>query len=152
MRKQNLSQLRAETTVSALAVSSRENDLSFLRVVFGDASWKLHEVHNISEALILMKRRHLDLVITDRDLPDGTWRRLLDAFRSLPSPPPLIVTSRLADEYLWAEVLNEGGFDVLAQPLDREETVRVISAATRRSHNDLCQVRQRRPAALGAGA
>ena len=50
--------------------------------------------------------------------------------------PPVIVTARLADDYLWAEVLNEGGFDVLAQPFDREEVIRVISAATRRSHNE----------------
>jgi hypothetical protein len=35
----------------------------------------------------------------------------------LPDPPVLIVTSRLADEYLWAEALNPGAYDVLASRL-----------------------------------
>ena len=97
-----------------------------------------------------MKRRPLDLVITDRDVPEGGWRRMLDALKSLPAPLPLIVTSRLADDYVWAEVLNEGGYDVLAQPFDREEVVRVISAATRHNHNAGYQAR-RKPLVLTAG-
>jgi len=41
-------------------------------------------------------------------------------------PPLLIVTSRLADERLWAEVLNLGAHDVLAKPFNAEEVVRVL--------------------------
>jgi hypothetical protein len=33
----------------------------------------------------------------------------LVAIQRVPKPPLLVVTSRLADEYLWAEVLNLGG-------------------------------------------
>jgi FixJ family two-component response regulator len=39
------------------------------------------------------------------------------------------VTSRLADEYLWAEVLNLGGYDVLAKPLDKQEVSRTLNLA-----------------------
>jgi hypothetical protein len=39
------------------------------------------------------------------------------------------VTSRLADERLWSEVLNLGGYDVLPQPLDRNEALRTIGLA-----------------------
>jgi DNA-binding response OmpR family regulator len=45
------------------------------------------------------------------------------------SPPKLIVTSRLADERLWSEVLNLGGFDVLAQPFNPREALRCIGEA-----------------------
>ena len=45
----------------------------------------------------------------------------------------LVVTSRIADEWLWAEVLNLGGYDVLAQPFDREEVTRVVRSAVRAS-------------------
>ena len=51
--------------------------------------------------------------------------------------PVLIVTSKVADEYLWSEVLNLGGYDVLAQPLDRDEVTRVArSAITATSRED----------------
>jgi hypothetical protein len=39
------------------------------------------------------------------------------------------VFSRLADESLWARVLNLGGFDVLMTPFEAEEVLRVTFAA-----------------------
>ncbi len=43
----------------------------------------------------------------------------------------MIVASRVTDEALWAEVLNLGGYDVLVQPFDRTEVLRVTDAALR---------------------
>lgn len=142
---------RPEETVTALAVSANREDLAFLSQLFRDANWTLLEAQSVAEARKIAGRHRLDLVITDRNLPDGDWRRLREAFK--PFSQPLIVTSRLADDYLWAEVLNEGGYDVLAQPFDREEVTRVISAATRRSHNELRRITPpARPLTLTAGA
>jgi len=45
------------------------------------------------------------------------------------APPLLIVASRLADERLWAEVLNLGGYDVLLKPFEPAELRRVIGNA-----------------------
>jgi DNA-binding response OmpR family regulator len=49
--------------------------------------------------------------------------------------PTLIVTSRLADDELWAEVLNLGAYDVLAQPFDPDEVYRVVFLAWQHSKN-----------------
>jgi DNA-binding response OmpR family regulator len=70
-------------------------------------------------------------VIAERDLPLGDWKDLLAAIRLLPDPPLLIVTSRLADEYLWAEVLNLGGHDVIAKPFLLAELRWVLAGAWR---------------------
>ena len=56
------------------------------------------------------------------------WQRW-PGFRALPL---LIVTSRLADAYLGAEVLNLGGYDVLAKPFKSAEFIQVMSMAWRR--------------------
>ena len=40
-----------------------------------------------------------------------------------PFPPSLIVLSCRADEFLWAKVLNLGGFDVLMTPFEAEEVL-----------------------------
>jgi DNA-binding response OmpR family regulator len=69
------------------------------------------------------------VVVCERDLPDGSWKHLLDKVETLARPPRLIVASRLADERLWAEVLNLGGYDVLATPFDADEVYRVVSYA-----------------------
>ena len=52
----------------------------------------------------------------------------LEYLESLPNPPLLIVTSRLADERLWAEVLNLGAWDVLAKPFDDGEVLRTVQS------------------------
>jgi DNA-binding NtrC family response regulator len=39
------------------------------------------------------------------------------------------VTSRAADERLWAEALNLGAYDVLAKPFDPTEVCRIVSLA-----------------------
>ena len=54
---------------------------------------------------------------------------MLDHISLLPDPPLLIVTSRLADERLWAEALNLGAWDVLARPFDEDEVSRIVSVA-----------------------
>ena len=126
---------RPANCVTALAViAGRES--AYLRDLFGEAGWVLIEAGGCLEAVAALRRRSVDVVICERAVDDGDWRLLLRAVQALSSSPALIVTTPLADEYLWAEVLNEGGFDVLSQPLDREETFRVISAAMRRGENE----------------
>jgi FixJ family two-component response regulator len=66
------------------------------------------------------------------------WTKLC----ALDTPPPLIVTSRHADNRLWGEVLNLGGFDVLAKPLDEDEVRRVVESADRRRQAQLLAVEQ----------
>jgi hypothetical protein len=53
------------------------------------------------------------VVVCERDLTPGSWKEVLDQVTILPDPPAFIVTSRLADERLWAESLKLGAFDVL---------------------------------------
>jgi DNA-binding response OmpR family regulator len=121
--------------VSALLVGGSENDRAFLRHLFRQSRWNLFRARNRRHAAEILQGNRVQVVISDCDLPGFDWRELLDALRAFPQPPLLVVTARLADESLWAEVLNRGGYDVLAQPLDREEVTRVMSAATRHFHN-----------------
>jgi len=54
---------------------------------------------------------------------------MLEHLSSSPREPLLIVSSRNADERLWAEVLNLGGFDVIATPFDSFEVSFVAATA-----------------------
>ena len=75
----------------------------------------------------------ISVVICEALLPDGDWKDVLACMGQTKTSSVLVVTSKIADESLWAEVLNLGGYDVLAQPLDREEVTRVVSSAVRAS-------------------
>lgn len=117
--------------VSALAVGEFENDRALLHDIFASAGWSLHEAHDRRHAMQTLERNPVQVVLAECELPNWSWKKVLNDLRRLARPPQLVVASRTADDYLWSEVLNWGGFDVLPQPLERDETERVIAAACR---------------------
>ncbi len=87
----------------------------------------------IKEALRQVGQHAPGVILCERDLPDGTWKDLWEVVREHTIAPSFIVTSRLADECLWAEVLNLGAYDVLMKPFEPAEVRRVIQSACRQS-------------------
>ena len=76
-----------------------------------------------------MRDQSVPVLLCECALADGNWEDLLKAVAELPAPPKVIVYSRLADESLWAKVLNLGGFDVLMTPFEPEDVLRVAFSA-----------------------
>jgi DNA-binding response OmpR family regulator len=128
--------------VSALAVGASDGDQGKLERIFRECGWTLGRVRTRSEARDFMNSTPVRVVISERELPEGGWQEMLDDLMERAEPPSLLVTSRLADDSFWAEVLNMGAYDVLAQPLDSEEVLRVVSAAARHFEN---QSQRRQP-------
>jgi DNA-binding response OmpR family regulator len=116
---------------SALLVSPVSEDHEFLGQLFVQHNWKLYGVRTIGSAVALLREKPVPVVITERDLPLGDWKDLLAATQQIAHRPLLVVASRLADEYLWTEVLNLGGHDVLAKPLLAKELRWVLESAWR---------------------
>src|SRR5690242_5963630 len=117
--------------VSALAVGEFEQDRPLLQNIFREHGWNLFEAQDRRRAMQFLERHPIHVVLAESEMPSWNWRKVLSDLRRLAQPPQLIVTSRTADDYLWAEVLNIGGYDVLPQPLEREEVERVVAAARR---------------------
>lgn len=69
------------------------------------------------------------VVLCECPLPDGSWKDVLGQLAPMQDRPRLIVFSRHADEDLWAEVLDLGGFDLLATPFRDEELIFTIGSA-----------------------
>ena len=66
-------------------------------------------------------------VITEGSLANGrSWKDVLNEIHRMAAPPPLIVTDRLADERLWAEVLNLGAYDLISKPFVPREVLHVV--------------------------
>ena len=117
--------------ITLLAVCLDQNDCSSLRDILQEENWTVHAAGTCDEALRFMRRSSPTVVACDRQLPDGNWKDVFQGVCRLSDPPPLIVVSRHADETLWAEVLNLGGYDVLAKPFEKSEVSRVLKMAFR---------------------
>jgi DNA-binding response OmpR family regulator len=91
--------------------------------------WKFSACPTLAAARAALRKARVPVVVCESDLQQGTWKEVLEELRALPNPPLLIVTSRCADERLWAEALNLGAYDVLAQPFDGSEVSRIVNMA-----------------------
>jgi DNA-binding response OmpR family regulator len=118
-----------ERVVTVLAVSNCEEDRRSLRNIFQHSNWVMHEAACCRDARTILGKYSCAVVLCERHLPDGDWKQVLRMLESMEHPPLLVVTSHLADEVLWAEVLNLGGYDLLPKPFDQNEVVRTVSVA-----------------------
>lgn len=115
--------------IVALLISPLEPDHATLQRLSAEQGWTLYVTTSLGSASILLKEKPASVVLTEKDLPTGNWKDVLDAVRALPDPPFVVVSSEDVDDYLWAEALNLGAYDVLAKPLDSTEVILVFTSA-----------------------
>lgn len=118
-----------DRTVTVLIIGEPGGDRDSLRSILSHSNWVVHEAASKAEALDVLRSNRISVVLCGCKLADGDWRSVLELVGALPNAPPLIVTSRRADDSLWAEVLNLGGYDLLPAPFDRREVIRVTGVA-----------------------
>jgi DNA-binding NtrC family response regulator len=129
MRSQVRPILHRTRPEAVLAVNLSRDDHSALTTMFATLPWRLMSAATLAQGVRQTISQNVRVVVCERDLPDGNWKLLFDKVGELANPPRFIVASRLADDRLWAEVLNLGGYDVLATPFDADEVHRVVSYA-----------------------
>jgi len=112
-----------------------EEDHRELEAFIGN--WTLLRADGLPQALKLLKDNEVAVVLYENDSKPGTWIDLLQFITQQTHPPYFIVTSRVADERLWAEVLNLGAYDLLAKPFARTEVVQVIASAWLHWHDEV---------------
>jgi DNA-binding NtrC family response regulator len=72
---------------------------------------------------------HYDVVIVDAELPDGGWRSVLEQVLVSRPECEVLVYSRCGEEELWADVIQSGAFDLIPEPLNRGELLRIVGSA-----------------------
>ena len=130
-----------------LAVFSALEDRMTLTSIFAHSNWKLRFTGALPQTQTALSRAPVGVVITEASLSDGhCWKDLLNEIQKMGDPPPLIVADRLANDRLWAEVLNLGGYDLLVKPLDAREVLHAVTTACRRCEDEQAMAVRRKPA------
>ena len=94
-----------------------------LEMVVGQWQWDVEFVYRVEDA-VRRQREELAPVVICEASGVGDWRRLVGE-----SLPLVVVISHLADDALWQEVLQAGGYDVLRIPLEGRELGKVLEVA-----------------------
>lgn len=115
--------------IRVLYISPNLGDQAALRGIVERIPCELSVAFNCQQAAAQITKEQTPVIFCDSVLEDGTWKRILNQIQERSRQPLLIVTSRLADEELWAEVLNLGGYDVLAKPFRPDEVRYTLTTA-----------------------
>jgi DNA-binding NtrC family response regulator len=114
---------------SVLFISPNNSDAEILSEMLGPAALRLDHAGRLEEARNMLAEGPYGAVLTEAELPDGVWTDVIDLTYDLGVFPAVVVTRRTADDLFWAEVLNLGAYDLLAQPFDEREVRRILTNA-----------------------
>lgn len=119
-----------------LFISGRQEDARELSQMLHSLPVVVDHAENLQQARSKLRQETYEMILTEAALPDGKWLDALHLARECPYPLQVLVTDRQADARFWAEALNMGAYDLVAQPFYEPEVRRILSSVCSRRHED----------------
>jgi hypothetical protein len=96
--------------IPVLSISPATSDHADLEALLFTPQWKVHRAVSLPSALSQLRHlRPIPVVVCERNLVQVTWQEVLMETVLLREPPCFIITSRFADDYLWADSRGQLG-------------------------------------------
>jgi len=115
-----------------LYLSAGHDDARRLSLMLNDLPMDIDHAANLKQARAMLRQSDYDIILSEGSLSDGTWIDSLHLSRDSARDLKVIVTDPHADARFWAEALNLGAYDVLAQPFYSPEVRRILFNACSR--------------------
>ncbi len=115
--------------MNALLVSAQDADRRAFDAILSGTQWALIAVPDLANAIAELSRAVFPIVLYDRDLSGGPWQRTVKELSAAQAGTCIILLSSVSDQYLWDEVVQHGGFDVLARPFEKQQVLSTIDFA-----------------------
>jgi sigma-B regulation protein RsbU (phosphoserine phosphatase) len=139
-----------KAALHVLLVEDNSGDARLLREMFrteSPGSFQLTHVLRLGEALVLLAKGGIDIILLDLGLPDGHGLDTVRRARAVAPEVPLIVLTGLEDEALAAEAMKEGAQDYLIKgEIENRALPRVLRYSIERqrmkSETDLIRAQQ----------
>ena len=119
----------AIANIAVIGLAFTEEDRRLLANVCSKRQWNVFFADSCDQARSTLDQLQAPVIFCDRDLQGGEWRDLVQVLASSPHRACVILISKVVDDYLWNEVAQKGGYDVLLKPLREEDVVRAIRLA-----------------------
>ncbi len=100
-----------------------------VRVVLGDAGFKVLEADNGSTGLATVRAKPVDVVLLDMRMPGMSGQEVLQRLQELESSPPVIMLTAFGNVGNAVEAMKAGAWDYLTKPADNDELLAVVQKA-----------------------
>jgi DNA-binding response OmpR family regulator len=111
------------------ALLQRPEDLALLDHLRHDDGFCVIVTMRVEELLKVLTNHTVAVVIIDRNLAGKGWRDVVQRASQARGWPCVMLASTVSDRYLWNEVVRNGGYDVVTEPLREEEALEKVRLA-----------------------
>ena len=120
--------------IKAMLVMARESRLPLLEVL-ESCGIDVLPVCDCREARRALETQpQVQVVLTGAALRDGDWRGVLEIAAQGPAKIEVIVCPERSDIKRWTGAMKEGAYDLLVEPYQPDEILRMVEAAANRSY------------------
>ena len=117
---------------AVLFVSSSVEDARTLVPMLDAVGIPFSHATDLAQAKKLLESNVFSAVLTEVNLPDGTWKDVVGSVGQIRRGVAVVVTDLLADTSLWVDVLEFGAYDLLPKPFCCGEVQRILTNAVDR--------------------
>lgn len=119
----------ANSGITILSVPGTDPDRQLLDEISRRNHWNISFASSSDEAREWLKRSKPQIILIDRDIDGADWRYAVSSLAAASGGACVLLISRVIDDYLWNEVVTNGGYDVLRKPLSENDVMRNVRLA-----------------------
>ena len=119
----------ATAAIPVVALIGDRHDRRVLELIANRDRLDIHFADSCHEARNSVNRLGSPVVLCGRDVPGIDWREVVGVLAAAVPRPCVILISPVTDSWLWKEIVEHGGYDVLATPLRDADATRSIRLA-----------------------
>ena len=117
--------------IHALLVYGQKSPLQALKGILERQGIHVSRAQDCSEARLALGRSERPvLVFTDLDVPDGTWREIVEMASQAWPQLPVIVVSRQLELDVYQKVIDSGALDFVVPPFRAADVAHIVRSAT----------------------
>jgi DNA-binding NtrC family response regulator len=119
----------APSSLGILALLTEPSDCNLLQVAATTNRWQVTFAGSEPELTTLLARAPAPVALCDRDLLAPHWGAAVQKLAACSPRTCILLVTKVADFYLWDEIVWRGGYDLVSKPLQPGELVRAVKSA-----------------------
>jgi DNA-binding NtrC family response regulator len=117
------------SSLAILALLTEPSDCNLLQATAITNRWQVTFAGSEPELATLLTRTQAAVALCDRDLLVPHWGAALQKLAACSPRTCILLVTKVADFYLWDEIVRRGGYDLVSKPLQPGELVRAVKLA-----------------------
>jgi two-component system response regulator HydG len=121
----------AHHRVLILVVDDEFGDRETLKAILEDKGYRVATARDGSETILMVKKRHFDIIFLDVRLPDMNGAETYEQIKQIDPRATVIMMTGYSEEELIERAISQGVYTCIDKPLDMEKVITLVESIAR---------------------